>query len=533
MRGPLFSAVPWPSLSAVHLASIGISAALYVREVTGRGQWVTTSLLQGALINGTFTWQRAQRPERRGYRMWVTDPRVPHGFFRTADGDWIHHWTPQPGFVLTVAGGDRLEPTIDGRVLKTDGSRVGMDPEELVVLRETAPAMEAAFARFSTEPGSTRRQGRACPSSRFGRPRMRCSTRCSWPTGVWSRSRTRRLADPPGRPDLSPPCHAEHHTGSGPEGGTAHRGVLGERDEPIPVRGCRWAGPVPPSARQRHHPGIAASAAAVVAAGGCGRDRPRSGHRRPFGAQMLADLGAEVIKVNRLSDQAWMDTYMGMCCNRGKRSIAVELKSPGGWRSSGHWLSGPTSCTPTCGMTRPRSSGSTTRACGEVNPRIIYCHTRGFENGPRMLLPGHDQSASALAGRGMGGRWRRGRREAHLAQPLPRRHRQRHAVGHRRPASALASPTHGRRTVCRHLDHVCAPPEHLVGVDPRRPTNRPHRPRLDALTYGLTALYRLYETNDGWMCLAVVTDDQWHRLCAASASRRRGMTLASTPRRPA
>ena len=109
-HGPLFSAVPWPSLSAVHLATIGISAALYVREITGLGQWVTTSLLQGALINGTFTWQRVARPERPGYRMWVTDPRVPHGFFRTNDDRWVHNWTPQPGFVLNAIHEGKLRP---------------------------------------------------------------------------------------------------------------------------------------------------------------------------------------------------------------------------------------------------------------------------------------------------------------------------------------------------------------------------------------------------------------------------------------
>ena len=109
--GPLYSSVPWPSISAFHLASMGIGAALHARERTGQGCCVTTSLLQGALVNGTFTWQRVAHPERPGYRMWVTDPRVPHGFFRTGDGRWIHHWTPQPGFVLNAIHEGRLEPT--------------------------------------------------------------------------------------------------------------------------------------------------------------------------------------------------------------------------------------------------------------------------------------------------------------------------------------------------------------------------------------------------------------------------------------
>jgi CoA-transferase family III len=38
------------------------------------------------------------------------------------------------------------------------------------------------------------------------------------------------------------------------------------------------------------------------------------------------------------------------------------------------------------------------------------------------------------------------------------------------------------------------------------------RPQLDAMQPSLGPLYRLYETADGWICLAAVMEDQWHRL---------------------
>src|SRR5678816_2968607 len=50
----------------------------------------------------------------------------------------------------------------------------------------------------------------------------------------------------------------------------------------------------------------------------------------PFGTQMLADLGAEVIKVNALHDDYWMANHIAMCCNRSKRSVAINLKDPAG-----------------------------------------------------------------------------------------------------------------------------------------------------------------------------------------------------------
>jgi crotonobetainyl-CoA:carnitine CoA-transferase CaiB-like acyl-CoA transferase len=45
----------------------------------------------------------------------------------------------------------------------------------------------------------------------------------------------------------------------------------------------------------------------------------------------------------------------------------------------------------------------------------------------------------------------------------------------------------------------------------------PDRPRLDAMQLGFHALYRLYPTADGWICVAAVTQDHWRRLCTAIA----------------
>src|SRR5439155_8743400 len=113
-EGPLFGGVPWPSLATAYLATLAISAALRVREQTGLGQHVHTSMLQGVLVNTLAGWQRTERFDTPGYQSWVIDPRAPKGFFRAADGRWMHHWVPLPSFVLGVSPGDKLEvPTGD------------------------------------------------------------------------------------------------------------------------------------------------------------------------------------------------------------------------------------------------------------------------------------------------------------------------------------------------------------------------------------------------------------------------------------
>src|SRR6202011_3673732 len=47
--GPVFPRTPWPSMGATYFATLGIAAALRARAVSGVGQRVSTSLLQGAL----------------------------------------------------------------------------------------------------------------------------------------------------------------------------------------------------------------------------------------------------------------------------------------------------------------------------------------------------------------------------------------------------------------------------------------------------------------------------------------------------
>jgi crotonobetainyl-CoA:carnitine CoA-transferase CaiB-like acyl-CoA transferase len=43
------------------------------------------------------------------------------------------------------------------------------------------------------------------------------------------------------------------------------------------------------------------------------------------------------------------------------------------------------------------------------------------------------------------------------------------------------------------------------------------RPHVDAQNFGFNALTRLYETQAGWLCLVVATEEQWDRLCVALA----------------
>jgi crotonobetainyl-CoA:carnitine CoA-transferase CaiB-like acyl-CoA transferase len=71
----------------------------------------------------------------------------------------------------------------------------------------------------------------------------------------------------------------------------------------------------------------------------------------PYATMLLADLGAEVIKVEGPAGddtRSWQPPvrdgvatyYLGV--NRNKRSVALDLKDPGTWRPRASWPGGPT-----------------------------------------------------------------------------------------------------------------------------------------------------------------------------------------------
>jgi crotonobetainyl-CoA:carnitine CoA-transferase CaiB-like acyl-CoA transferase len=150
----------------------------------------------------------------------------------------------------------------------------------------------------------------------------------------------------------------------------------------------------------------------------------------------------------------------------------------------------------------------------EINPSLIYCHTRGFERGHRENLPGNDQTGAALAGvmwedGGMGA----GGRPMWSLTSLGDL-----GNGFLSAIAMLQAIYHRDRTgegqfVDTSILNAC-----LINSSYAWLTADGHgaeRPHLDAQQLGITALYRLYATQDGWLCLAAITDAHWEHLCKA------------------
>ncbi|MDA8048157.1 MAG: CoA transferase, partial [Actinomycetota bacterium] len=154
--GPLASGVPWASMATAYLATLAISAAVREREVSGRGQKVSTSLLQGVLATTIAPWQRTERYRSENYQSWLIDPRASKAIYRAADGRWVHQWVMLPTFVLGVSQGDRLElpgPDSPWQVAQPRDMhlRIGMAAENMVILHEFDSQLRSAIAKFPSE----------------------------------------------------------------------------------------------------------------------------------------------------------------------------------------------------------------------------------------------------------------------------------------------------------------------------------------------------------------------------------------------
>lgn len=131
----------------------------------------------------------------------------------------------------------------------------------------------------------------------------------------------------------------------------------------------------------------------------------------PFGTQHLADLGAEVIKVENPADGGEIGRHVGplffepgdshffQSFNRNKKSITLNLKDPEG-RAMFHALVATADAVfDNLRGDLPEKLGITYGALKAINPAIVCCHLSAYGRvGPRKAWPGYDYLMQAEAG---------------------------------------------------------------------------------------------------------------------------------------
>lgn len=129
----------------------------------------------------------------------------------------------------------------------------------------------------------------------------------------------------------------------------------------------------------------------------------------PFCTQILGDLGADVIKVERPDRgddaRAWAPPWWGgeaatfLALNRNKRSVALDLKDPGGRRALDRLVARADVLVVSLRAGVVADLGLDFAAARVLNPRLVYCAVTAFgTRGPLRDLPGYDPMMQAYAG---------------------------------------------------------------------------------------------------------------------------------------
>lgn len=136
----------------------------------------------------------------------------------------------------------------------------------------------------------------------------------------------------------------------------------------------------------------------------------------PWSTQILADLGADVIKVERpgegddtrhwgppfLKDEAGEDTPVAayyLCANRNKRSITVDMTQPEGQRILRALAAECDVVVENFKVGGLKKYGLDYASLKEINPRLVYCSITGFgQDGPYAPRAGYDFLIQGLGG---------------------------------------------------------------------------------------------------------------------------------------
>jgi len=368
--GPIYVRVPLGTWPAAWLGVIGVMSRLVSRGRTDIAGPAHTSLAQGALVPMMMHWRRAETPSQN-LAVGMPKDNMRASLFECADGRWIHIMPPPP---------------------------------------DDTPLMQAVFAEMGHQAvaeANAGMEGRGMPGY------------ANW--GAISEAFRRRPAEEWLRHFWEHDIPAQEAAPFGAilddEQARANRYVV-ELDDPEVGRITVPGLPLtldPPTEVRGPTPTVGADEGSVTWSGagaGPGRARtrfPLEGLKvldfgnflaGPLGPMLLADLGASVVKVEATTGDPmrWADwPFAG--CQRGKRAIALDLKSPASRPAVEALLRWADVVHHNLRLPAARRLGLDAAAVRAVNPNVVYCHVSSYgPQGPRADWPGYDQLFQASCG---------------------------------------------------------------------------------------------------------------------------------------
>jgi crotonobetainyl-CoA:carnitine CoA-transferase CaiB-like acyl-CoA transferase len=340
---------PLPTFGLVLQGVLGVWCALFSRASTGQGQIVTSSLLQGAAMYWSQIWLQAQKTSVGFDRIAPRDVR--QLVFQCRDGTYVQFAMGVPGSLkklyavlgipVEVGGADRGAPDPRrGQNYFGDTALIA----QYVARFERRPLLEALWAVGFTAEGVLE------------------------PGACWDDAQTQALGTIIDRPGLGrvvgPPVR---WTAREAPVSTARSSAA--TDSGAPLQGVRVV-----------------DFGAVVAG--------------PYSSALLADLGADVIKVEPLTgDFNRQQVRTTVVANRRKRSIAIDAKSTEGAALIAQICKSANAVHHNFRPGVAARLGIDPAALRRLRPDIVTLETSAYgEVGPRAAQPGFDSLIQALCG---------------------------------------------------------------------------------------------------------------------------------------
>lgn len=536
--GPAYASASFASYPASQLALQGIFAALYERETSGAGQWVETSLAQGQTVHDTYNWFARVVASRFSDAFHQT-PRVVNGApggglsFRllialTADGRWLQFsQTPDRLF--------RAMMKMFGLAWMFDDPEWSTVPEfdvhekrlaywEMllkIVRTKTAAEWQAEFERDPDVWGEMFRKD----SELLDHPQMR------WNGMV---------------------AEVDHPT----LGTITEPGPL-VRLSATPARIDRPA-PEPRQYEAELRAEAGARGAKPAAAGGTPNgDMPLAGvtvielgtyYAAPYGATLLADMGARVIKLEQTDGDPHRNMLpfpevAGIKVLQGKECVAVDLATAAGREIAYRIIAQADIVLQSFRAGVAERLGLDAESLRRINPTLIYHYAPGYGiDGPYSRRPAFAPTIGAAAGLA----WRNAgpiipeSPDLDLEVIKPAALQLGAAVMGGGNSDGLSAVSAGTAMmlglVARKrgagaqdlLTSMLSCTAHALSEVMVRYDGAPAVVTADSSVFGLAALYRLYETAEEWVFLAASSDAEWARLVAALGPQ--AAALAEDPR---
>lgn len=495
--GPIYDAVPKCSFGAAMLGLIGVLAALRVRARSGVGQRVDSTLLQSNFVY-SYTGIRGESDEITRALASQVQGRDPHNVMpgyriaECADGQWIQSGSASGRIFENLMKALQIDEYFHDPVLSKGPG--GLSPEDntrLLKLIDDAyrrkPLAEwvrilgendAAYGIFDTTQGFMdypqvvhNRDVIEIEDPSVGSCRQVGQLVKFASSGTW-------------KPRPAPAVGADQ--------------ALLESGWSARAEGERGREPLPDGPLQ----GVTILDLSMFAAA-------------PGGPGLLADLGARVIKVEPLAGDPLGGEPLGgnelfFRVNRGKERVAVDLKSDAGQEILRSLVGRTDVVVHNYRPGVPERLGLGFDTVVKLNPKIVYVYGSSFgSTGPDSHRPAFDAVISAMAGGEM--------LQAGRGNPPQQRQTSDHSallgvavailLGLR--ARDLTGEAQALETT------MLASAAYLFSDDFIRYEGKPPRPVPDPGQYGLHALYRLYETAEGWVFLACCQESEWTALCHA------------------